>query len=90
MATMTKTKKETKYHYYFHYTRGNYFEVSRGLEKRYPKMYYGSGTFLTKNAFDVHFYCTPKEYKRIVACARRRYGKIHSIARYTHKEYLGD
>jgi hypothetical protein len=90
MHMMTKTKKETKYHYYFNYNRGNYFQISNGLEKRYPKMFYGSGTHLTKNAFDVHFYCTAKEYKRIVACARRRYGKIKSITRYTHKEYLGD
>ena len=90
MTTMTKTKKETKYHYYLEYRRGNYFEISRGLEKRYPKMFYGSGTHLTKNLFEIHLYCTAKEYKRIVACARRRYGKIHSIERCTNKEYLGD
>ena len=85
----TKTKKPTKYHYFFNYNRGNYFEVSRGLEKRYSRMFVGSGMHLTKNAFDLHFYCTAKEYKRIVACARRRYGKIKEITRRTRKEYLG-
>jgi hypothetical protein len=87
---MTITKKPAKYHYILNYNRGNYFEVSRGLGKRYRKYVYGSGTFLTKNVFDVHLYCTAKEYKRIVACARRRYGKIQSVSRYTHKEFYGD
>ncbi len=87
---MTKTKKPTKYHYFFDYTRGNYFQISRGLEKRYRKMFYGSGTMLDGSKFDIHFYCTAKEYKRIVACARRRYGKIHRITRYTKQELYGD
>ena len=86
----TKTKKSTKYHYYFNYNRGNYFEISHGLEKRYSRMFVGSGMHLTKNAFDLHFYCTAKEYKRIVACARRRYGKIKSITRYTEEALYGD
>jgi hypothetical protein len=85
----TKTKKPTKYHYYFRYNRGNYFEVSRGLEKRYGKQFYGSGMMLDGSGFDLHFYCTAKEYKRIVACARRRYGKIKSITRYTKQELYG-
>ena len=90
MATKTKTKtKETKYHYFFRYNRGNYFQISNGLMKRYRRMFYGSGTFLMSNDFDIHFYCTAKEYKRIVACARRRYGKIKQITRYTKKEYNG-
>jgi len=84
------TKKPTKYHYFFNYNRGNYFQISHGLEKRYGKMFYGSGIHLTGKAFDIHFYCTPKEYKRIVACARRRYGKIKSITRYTEEALYGD
>jgi hypothetical protein len=87
---ITKTKKPTKYHYFFNYDRGNYFQISRGLEKRYRKAFYGSGIHLTEKAFDLHFYCTAKEYKRIVACARRRYGKIKSVSRYTNKEYNGE
>jgi hypothetical protein len=90
MATMTKTKKPAKYHYYFQYNRGNYFEISRGLEKRYRKQFYGSGMLIGDVVFDLHFYCTAKEYKRIVACARRRYGKIKSITRYTEQELYGD
>jgi hypothetical protein len=86
----TKTKKPTKYHYYFQYNRGNYFEISHGLEKRYPKQFCGSGMLIGKVVFDLHFYCTAKEYKRIVACARRRYGKIKSITRYTEQELYGD
>lgn len=85
----TKTAKSPKYHYFLQYNRGNYFEVSRGLEKRYSRMFYGSGIMLNGGGFDVHFYCTAKEYKRIVACARRRYGKINKVTRYTKKEYNG-
>lgn len=88
MPTMTKTKKETKYHYVFDYNRGNYFQISNGLKKRYPRSFYGSGTRLDTNRFDVHFYCTPRQYKNIVACARRRYGNIKSVTRYTNKEFL--
>ena len=88
MATMTKTK-ETKYHYFFNYDRGNYWEIFCFLEKRYRRMFYGSGVMLNGKGFDLHFYCTAKEYKRIVACARRRYGKIRQITRYTKKEYNG-
>jgi hypothetical protein len=40
---MTKTKKPTKYYYFLKYTRGNYFEVSRGLEKRYAQVHYWYG-----------------------------------------------
>jgi hypothetical protein len=90
----TKTKKETKYHYFFQYNRGNYFQISRGLEKRYSKMFVGSGTMLGTApgsvGFDLHFYCTAKEYKRIVACARRRYGYIRKITRMTKQEYNKD
>jgi hypothetical protein len=78
------SKKITKYHYIFFYNRGNYFQISRGLEKRYAKFMQGSGMGVKE--FDIHFYCTPLDYKRIVACARRRYGKISHIARYTEKE----
>lgn len=84
----TKTKKPTKYHYFLNYKRGNYFEVSRGLTKRYNRYIYGSG--IGVNGFDIHLRCTPKEYKRIVACARRRYGKIHKVTRHTEKELYGD
>lgn len=87
--TATNSKKPTKYHYYFTYNRKNFCEICNGLKKRYPKMFYDSESFLTNNPFAVHFYCTPKEYKRIVAFARRRYGKIKSVSRYTHDEYLG-
>lgn len=87
----TKTKKETKYHYIFHYNRGNYYQISNGLMKRYRKMFYGSGTMLlSSNQFDLHFYCTAKEYKRIVACARRRYGYIRNIIRMTNQEFNKD
>jgi hypothetical protein len=84
----TLTKKPTKYHYILYYTRGNYFQISRGLEKRYGKLMQGSGVGV--DGFDIHFYCTPLDYKRIVACARRRYGKIARITRYTKKELYGD
>jgi hypothetical protein len=77
----TTKKKHKKYNYVFQYNRGNYFQISRGLEKRYAKNFIGSGTFLNKNSFDISFVCTPLEYKKIVACARRRYGKIHRIIR---------
>jgi hypothetical protein len=90
MGMNTKTKKETKYHYFFQYNRGNYFEISRGLEKRYSRMFVGSGMMLEGKSFDLHFYCTAKEYKRIVACARRRYGYIRSINRMTNQEYNKD
>jgi hypothetical protein len=90
MGMNTKTKKETKYHYFFHYNRGNYFEISRGLEKRYSRMFVGSGMMLEGKAFDLHFYCTAKEYKRIVACARRRYGYIRNIVRMTKQEFNKD
>ena len=94
MTTMTGTKKSIKrpekYHYFFHYTRGNYFQISNGLKKRYPKSFYGSGTFLTENRFDIHFYCTARQYKNIVACARRRYGRIANVDRYTNEEYNAD
>jgi hypothetical protein len=83
----TAIKKPVKYHYIFVYNRGNYFQISRGLEKRYRKLFYGSG--IGTDAFDLHFYCTAKEYKRIVACARRRYGKINKVTRYTNKEFNG-
>ncbi|NDD53869.1 hypothetical protein EBZ39_08310 [bacterium] len=86
--TATKTKKPTKYHYIFFYNRGNYFEISRGLEKRYSRYFYGSG--MGVSGFDIQFYCTPKIYKRIVACARRRYGKIKSVTRYTEEALYGD
>lgn len=89
MGMNTKTLKAPKYHYFFHYNRGNYFQVSRGLEKRYGKYVYGSGMSLLDGGFDIHVYCTAKEYKRIVACARRRYGKIKKVTRYTKKEYNG-
>lgn len=85
-----KIKRAVKYHYIFDYKQGNYYQISRGLEKRYPRMFYGSGTMLNGSGFDLHFYCTAKEYKRIVACARRRYGKIAKIIRYTNKEFSGD
>ena len=86
--TKTKIKKPTKYHYFFCYKRGNYFEVTRGLEKRYKRYFYGCG--MGVHGFDIHFCCTAKEYKRIVACARRRYGKIHEITRYTEEALYGD
>jgi len=90
MKTATlKTKKATKYHYIFDYNRGNYFQISRGLEKRYGKFFCGSGTALSANMFDIHFYCTAKEYKRIVACARRRYGRIKKVTRRTNEEFYG-
>ena len=90
MGMNTKTKKETKYHYFFQYNRGNYFEISRGLEKRYSRMFVGSGMMLDNKTFDLHFYCTAKEYKRIVACARRRYGYIRKIVRMTKQEFNKD
>lgn len=77
-----KTKKRpTKYHYVFNYKKGNYFQISRGLEKRYSKYFSGSGTMLDYSSFDVSFVCTAKQYKNIVACARRRYGKNFKVTR---------
>ena len=84
--TKKPTKKPTKYHYFFHYRRGDYFEISRS--KLFSRYLYGSG--IGCGGFDVHIYCTPKEYKRIVACARRRWGKIHEISRYTEEALYGD
>lgn len=77
-----KTKsKPKKYHYTFTYKKGNYFQVSRGLEKRYAKYLAGSGTMLDFSQFDVSFICTAKQYKNIVACARRRYGRSFKVSR---------
>lgn len=86
MTTKTKTKKPTKYHYFLDYRRGDYFEISNS--KLFSRYLYGSG--MGCNGFDIHIYCTAKEYKRIVACARRRYGKIHKVTRYTEKALYGD
>jgi hypothetical protein len=90
MATKTKkpTKKPTKYHYIFFYNRGNYFDISHALEDFYEPYFCGSGC--GGSGFDVHFYCTAKEYKRIVAFARRNYGKIKSVIRYTDEAFKGD
>ena len=90
MGMNTKTKKETKYHYFFQYNRGNYFQISSGLEKRYSGEFVESYIRLTslgRTAFDLHFYCTAKEYKLIVACARRRYGYIRNIVRMTKQKF---
>ena len=76
-----KKVKAKKYYYSFIYNRGNYFQISRGLEKRYSKQFMGSGITMTTNRFDVSFECTALEYKKIVACARRRYGRIQKIIR---------
>lgn len=82
MTTKTLKKvKANKYYYIFVYNRGNYFQISRGLEKRYSKQFMGSGITMTTNRFDVSFECTALEYKKIVACARRRYGRIQKIKR---------
>jgi hypothetical protein len=82
MNTKTLKKvKAKKYYYIFVYNRGNYFQISRGLENRYPKQFMGSGITMVTNRFDVSFECTALEYKKIVACARRRYGRIQKITR---------
>ena len=82
MTTKTLKKvKANKYYYSFIYNRGNYFQISRGLENRYPKQFMGSGITMVTNRFDVSFECTALEYKKIVACARRRYGRIQKIIR---------
>jgi len=82
MSTTTLKKiKANKYYYSFVYNRGNYFQISRGLENRYPKQFMGSGITMVTNRFDVSFECTALEYKKIVACARRRYGRIQKIIR---------
>jgi hypothetical protein len=82
MNTKTLKKvKAKKYYYIFVYNRGNYFQISRGLENRYPKQFMGSGITMAKNSFDLSFECTALEYKKIVSCARRRYGRIQKITR---------
>jgi hypothetical protein len=82
MSTKTLKKvRAKKYWYTFIYNRGNYFEISRGLEDCYPKQFMGSGMMMGKNSFDLGFECTALEYKKIVACARRRYGRIQKITR---------
>ena len=82
MTTKTLKKvKAKKYYYSFVYNRGNYFQISRGLENRYPKQFMGSGMMMGKNSFDLGFECTALEYKKIVACARLRYGRIQKIRR---------
>jgi hypothetical protein len=92
MPTMTKTKKPTKYHYFFEYNcPGDYDKVSSGLEKRYRKQFYGSGLNYGGGipiGFTLQFYCTAKDYKRIVAYAESMYGDM-AISRYTNKEFDG-
>ena len=84
----TKTKKTTKYHYYLNYRRGDYFEISDDLSDKYGNIVWGSGCGV--NGFDIHLFCTPKQYKSIVAYARRNYGKIYKITRYTAQQLYGD
>jgi hypothetical protein len=82
MSTKTLKKvRAKKYWYTFIYNRGDYFKISRGLEDQYCKQFMGSGGLLYKNSFDVSFECTALEYKKIVAFARRRYGRIQKITR---------
>ena len=76
-----KTKRPTKYRYKFAYSDGNYYQVTRGLGKRYKKYIANVNDMLDLNRFDVTFVCTPKQYKNIVACARRRYGNGFKVIR---------
>lgn len=82
MSAKAKIKgKSRKYHYLFFYSRGDYFKISGELEAAYPKFFYGSGMSMVNGCFDIHFHCTPAQYKSIIAFARRRYGKNVKVER---------
>lgn len=83
---MTKAKtvgpKARKYHYSFYFKRGDYFEVSRGLEKKFPRLFSGSGISLFNGSFDVGFICTAADARKI----RRHVASSHPRAVVTRSE----
>lgn len=80
---MKAKSRVRKYHYLFHYSRGDYFVVSESLEAAYPKFFYGSGTSLVSECFDIHMRCTPQQYRNIVRYARRHFGRAFKVKRFT-------
>ena len=83
---MTNTTKEPKYFYILSYNQGNFYKAKNGIKKRYPKSFHGSVIYVNSNNYDIQLYCTARQYKNIIACARRRYGKINNVIRCTNIE----
>jgi hypothetical protein len=76
MAKKTKACKKDmgkKFHYYFVFKTGNYFDVSRKLEDKFPELFCGSGTCLVGKGYDVSFLCDENEEKKIVAFIKKEW-----------------
>ena len=82
---MTKTKKAKKYEYIMGFNGKSkikdFYRVTNGLKKRYPKQFVEAITDSDETGFDIVLEATPKQYKNIVATCRRRYMNPSFIVR---------
>ena len=57
-----------------------FYRIMNGIKRRYPKSFVDCNR--EDDIIDLTLYCTPKQYKNIVAVIRRNYGNPLHISRF--------